>query len=1172
MMDKIIRFSVGSPWMLIFGLLLVGVFGWTSLQQTPVDAFPDISENQTIVFTEWMGRSPQDVEDQITYPLSAELKAISGVKEVRGMSGFGFSQIYVIFEDDIDFFWARSRVLERLSTAQKSLPNGVSPQLGPEATALGQIFWYTLEGPGYDLGTLRSLQDFYVKLALQSVDGVAQVASVGGFVRQYQIDVDVNKLKAYDVDINAVIAAVRGGNIDVGAKTIESSGLEAVIRGVGFIKRPADVEDLVITSRDGTPVFVRNVATVKLGPDFRRGALADAHGERVGGVVAMRFGANPQAVIEGLHARISELEVGLPEGVRVVPFYDRSILIHETTATLITSLTEELIITIAVVMLFLLHFRSSLVIASTLPLAVLMAFIGMRAVGIGADIMSLSGIAIAIGTAVDMGIIMSENIFSALTALPPDRRDDASRSQAIIQAAGEVGPAILTAVATTIFSFLPVFYLTGQSGKLFKPLAWTKTFAMASAVILAITLVPALCRLFVKDSTAIRAKARWLTIAAFAGIGALVGWRLPELGASFAEVQPWLTALFSALLLGWMSWRVSTERLTPLDENAVSRGIIKLYQPLLRWVLTHRALFLVAPVVVTLLGVLIFTGARTFTAPLTPLAEAVGLDLQRLRLVQWAQARFPGVGSEFMPPLDEGSYLAMPSTLAQASLSQTMEVMQRMNAEIASIPEVAQVVGKLGRADTALDPAPVGMIESVVNLKPPSEWRPGITRDDILQELKRKSRIIGTTPSWLQPIETRIVMLQSGIRATMAIRLRGAPRRPNGSAYTSAESLRIMEQAVVQMEDVIRAVPGAIDVTALRLGGKPYVEFEINRAAIARYAVKVRDVQTIIETAIGGLNLDWSLEGRERYPIRVQYARELRDDYADLPRVLVPTPSGAQIPLGDLTTITYRLGPAAIRTENGQLTAYLMFNAFQRDEAAVIHDALQAVSDWRAQTLAATGQDPVPAGLTVSPTGRYKNKVEADKRLMLIIPIVLLINFFLIYLQFRSFSLTAILYTAIPVAFGGGFLMIALYPDLLDLLCSLGIRDQPSAGPVYLTTAVWVGFIALFGLAVDDGVVIGTYLQQVFSEQPVHNMEALHDAIVQACTRRIRPMMMTTSTTILALAPVLWSGGRGADLMQPMTLPLIGGMSFAFITVFMVPVMVSMLMERRLRLTGQCVL
>jgi Cu(I)/Ag(I) efflux system membrane protein CusA/SilA len=1163
MVQRLIRFATLSPWMMILGALVVGGFGWSAMRETPVDAFPDISENQVIVYTQWMGRSPLDVENQITYPLSTDLQGIPGVRDIRAMSGFGFSQIYVVFEDDVDFYWSRTRVLERLASLQGKLPAGATPQLGPDATALGQIFWYVLDAPGMDLAAQRSLQDYVIRYALQEVDGVAEVASAGGLVRQYQIDVDPNRLKAHDVTIGDVIGAVRRGNIDVGAKTIESSGLEMIVRGLGFIKHEGDVENLVVKARDGTPIFVRDVANVNVGPDFRRGVLADGGGERVGGVVTMRFGANPRDVIQGVKAKIAEVETGLPEGVRIVPFYDRTQLIDETMGTLNEALVQELFITIMVVVLFLLHLRTSLIVAVTLPLAVLMSFIGMRILGLGADIMSLAGIAIAIGTVVDMGIIMSENVFGALI----ERRPETSRFEAIVEAAAEVGPAILTAVSTTIVSFLPVFFLTGQSGKLFKPLAWTKTFAMFSAVVLAITLVPALCRLFLRESAEGRshralARLRLIATVSFAGIGALVGWRLPALGIGSGTL-PWIPALASALVLGAVGYRTTTERMRPIDDNPVSRAVVGVYQPTLRWILAHKGLFLMLPATLMTAGIVIFLGFSTLLAPLRPLAQWAGVDLDRVRPIAALDRALPGLGSEFMPPLDEGSYLAMPSLLSQASLSETLEVMQTMNREIERVPEVAQVVGKLGRAETPLDPAPVGMIETVVNLKPKEQWREGVTREDILKELKRVSRIPGTTPSWLQPIETRIVMLQSGIRATMALRVMGAPLKPDGTAYDGAEALRVIEQTVVALEEVVRGVEGAIDVSALRTGGKPYVEIDIDREAIARYGVKVADVQDVIETAVGGINLTWSLEGRERYPVRVQYPRELRDSAEDLARILIPTPSGAQVPMAALADIREVVGPAAVRTENGQLTGYVMFNAFERDETAVINEALAAANAWRAEQRRTTGEDPIPSGLTVTATGRYKNKIEADRRLMVIVPLVLALNFFLIFLQFRRIGLTATIFAAIPVAFGGGFILLWAYPHLLDLFYELGLRAQPSGGPIYLTPAVWIGFIALFGIAVDDGVLVGTYLMQVFARRTATTVEEVRDAVVYAGTRRVRPMLMTTVTTIVALLPILWSTGRGADLMQPMAIPLVGGMVFEGFTMFVVPTIYSWMMERK---------
>lgn len=1156
-MNRLLAFSVGSPGMVVLLASVFGAFGWAALSETPVDAFPDLSDNQVIVYTDWMGRSPQDVEDQITYPLSTALQGVPGVRDLRGMSAFGFSQVYVVFEDDIDIYWARTRVLEKLSTLGSTLPAGVQPQLGPDATALGQVFWYALEGPGHDLAELRSLQDFTLRYALQAVPGVSEVASVGGAVRQYQIELDPSAMLAYGVSTRDVITAVRRGSVDVGAKTVERSGLELVIRGVGFIKQQRDIEDLVVTERGGTPVFVRHVANVQLGPDFRRGALADERDERVGGVVTMRYGANPKAVIDGVKERLEALKPALPEGVRVVPFYDRSQLVDETMGTLRETLALELIITVVVVLLFLLHVRTSLVVAATLPLAVLLCFLAMRALDLGADIMALTGIAIAIGTVVDMGIIMAEAIYAQLTESP-----DRPRGEVIAEAAAEVAPAIVTAVSTTVISFLPVFFLTGQAGRLFKPLAWTKSLTMIAALLCAVTIVPALCRLVLRDSDTMNRRARQIAVGAFAGLGGALGAALPGAGV-LAGAQPWVVALIGGCALGALAVVMTTERLRPLEDNVVARAIVGAYQPTLRWLLEHKRLFAVAPAAIAIGGLLVAFGARPITAPLRALGAAFGADMSQSRPLRALDAALPPLGSEFMPPLDEGSYLAMPSLLPQASLSETLRVMRRMNEAIATVPEVAQVMGKLGRAETALDPAPVAMLETVVNLHPKALWRDGVTAEDILAELKTKSQVVGTTPSWLQPIETRIVMLQSGIRATMALRLIGAPRDPEGRPYRGLEAHMAIERAALAVEDVVRRVPGATAVTTLRQGGKPYLELHIDRAAVARYGLTIADVADVIETAIGGKNLSWSLEGRERYPIRVAWSRELRDSPERLERILVPTRSGAQIPISAVAELRAVQGPASVRTENGQLVGYVMFNAAGRDEAAVMDDAVAAVKRWRAERRSA-GDDPIPAGLTVSPTGRYLHKIEADRRLMIIVPLVLALNFFLIFLQFRSFTLTATLALAIPVAFGGGFLLLAAWPHLLDLLHAVGLRARPSPGPIYLTTAVWVGFIALFGIAVDDGVVVGTYLRQVFSRRAADSVAAIREGVIEAGSRRIRPMLMTTVTTLAALLPILWSTGRGSDLMLPMALPVVGGMLFAFISVFVVPVAYAAALERQL--------
>ncbi len=1175
-MRRLISFCVRSPWMVMLFAAVLGATGWALLQTTPVDAFPDVSENQVIVFTDWMGRSPQDVEDQVTYPLSTALAGLPGVRDVRSMSAFGFSQIYVVFYDHIDVYWARTRVLERLSTAAAEMPEGARPQLGPDASALGQVFWYALESADHDLAELRSLQDFHLRYELQSVEGVAEVAGVGGFVRQYQVDVDPNALKAYDISIRQVIDTVRRGNIDVGARTFEQSGMEFVIRGLGFVRAVSDLEDLVVRSVDGTPVFLRQVATVHIGSQFRRGALADEHGERVGGVVTMRLGANPGEVIDRVKERIATLEASLPPGVRIVSFYDRTELIDETLATLRTALTHELLITLIVVLLFLLHVRTSLIVATTLPLAVLTAFVGMRVIGVGADIMSLSGIAIAIGTVVDMGIIMGEAIFARL--LERGRRDgeerEGTREREVAAAAHEMAPAILTAVATTVISFLPVFFLTGESGKLFTPLAWTKTFAMVASVILAVTLVPAMCRVFLRDSSSGEPRdgaerdgswGRALAIVVMAGVGAAAGSGLARADV-LAGSHPWVGGFLGALALGALAVIATYERMRPIEANPVSRGILRVYQPSLVWILGHKGLFLMVPVVVLLLGAMIFVGLPRLLLPARALGAWAGVDIDDIRPVAAAQRVFPGIGSEFMPPLDEGSYLTMPSLMPQASLNETMRVMLKMNEAIASVPEVSQVMGKLGRADSPLDPAPIGMIETIVNLVPRSEWREGVTQQDILEELRRRTHVIGATPSWLQPIETRIVMLQSGIRAQMAIRLMGAPRDESGVPHAGLEAYRVIEETAQLIEEVIRDVPGLADATVMRQGGKPYFEFDLDRRAIGRYGLTVREVQDVIEAAVGGVDISWTVEGRERYPIRVAYKRELRDRPEALEELLVPVEGGVHVPMSALASIRHVIGPASIRTENGQLTGYVMFNAHERDQASVVDGAMARIAAWRAEQQREHGRDPVPAGLVLSPTGRYKSKLEADQRLMLILPLVLLINFFLIYLRFRDVLLTATVFLAIPVSFAGGFILLWLYPYLLDLLHMGGLRSRAADGPIYLTTAVWVGFIALFGIAVDDGIVIGTYLRQEFKKKATTTVEEVRRHILEAGSRRIRPMLMTTVTTILALMPILWSTGRGADLMQPMALPIVGGMLFAFVTAFVVPTIFAWVMETRLKM------
>ena len=1114
-------------------LLVVGVslYGFTAYEDVPVDAIPDISENQVVVYTPWPGRSPKDVEDQVTYPLAVAMQGIPDVFDVRSISGFGFSQIYVVFKDGTDIYWARSRVLERLNVAQRDLPDDARSGLGPDATSLGQVFWYTVDSPdgSHDLGQLRSIQDWIIRYALQTVEGVAEVASVGGFVQEYQIDADPHRLRAHGVGLGELTEAVKRANLDVGAKVAEHAGVEYVIRGVGFIKSLSDLEQAVVVARDHVPIRVEDVATVALGPAFRRGALADEKGELVGGVVTMRYGANPLHVIQGVKGALDQLRPSLPKGVVIRPFYDRTLLVEETQATLIETLQFESLITIIVILLFLLHVRSSLLVALTLPTAVLMSFVAMRVFGIDANIMSLAGIAIAIGTMVDMGIVMTENIHRHLTERPPTK----SRRKAIHEASSEVGGAVFTAVSTTVVSFLPVFLLTDQEGRLFRPLAWTKSFALASALIVSLTLVPVLAHYFLKPGRIRRSAAALL--AGFLGglAGALIYvWAdgtvagPDSLVSSILRLQPAVLALVLGLVVGGLALKGLCEPLTPLEDNPVSRGLVALYSPVLVWVLRHKRIFVVLPVVLVLWGGMVWLGAGTVLRPLTWGLEKAGIDARRVRLVAALEERFPGVGKEFMPPLDEGGLLFMPSILPHGSLNQALDVMIAQNRGMLEVPEVVRVVGKAGRADTALDPAPVGMIETILVLKPRHEWRPGLTRAQLIAELRRKTDVPGVAPSWLQPIETRIVMLQSGIKASIGQRIFG----PTSEA---------IEQATLAFEQALKHVEGAADVTALRLMGKPYLEVKPNRERMSRYGLRTEDVQRMIEVALGGMPQSLSVEGRERYPIRVRYARAWREDIDVIREMPVPVGRGVYVPLSAVADFQVVAGPAMIRGEGGQLVGYVMFNAEGRDEVGLVEAA-----DRHLREMVASGQLEIPEGVYWDWRGRYQNQVRAAKRLSLLIPLCLLINLLLHYLHFGRIGPSLIVFLGIPVALSGGFILLDFYG-------------------AYLTVAVWVGFIALFGIAADDGIVIGTYIQQVIRKQKPTTVDGVRAAVLEAGRKRIRPAVMTSVTTILALIPIFLTEGRGSDVMRPMALPSIGGMVIAAVTWFIVPMAYAAIEERR---------
>ncbi|KAA0216296.1 MAG: efflux RND transporter permease subunit [Leptolyngbya sp. PLA3] len=1207
MVNTVIRWCMKNTFLMTLIILGVCAAGYWTVLRLPVDAIPDIGEKQVIVYADWEGRSPQDVDDQVTYPLTTSLTGTPGVKAIRSMSGFGFSMVFVIFEDSIDYYWARSRVLERMNVAQQRLPDGVTPVLGPDATALGQVYWYTVEGEGFDLAELRSIQDWYIRYQLQTVAGVSEVASIGGFVKQYQIDINPDRMRAHRVTMMEIVEAVGKSNIDVGAKVIEQNGVEYFIRGLGFIKSVEDLERIVIRQEEGTPLYLRSVATVQLGPDFRRGALDKGGVEAVGGVVLMRYGENPRQVVARVNEKIAQLEAGLPSKtlqdgrvskVRLVPFYDRTTIVQETIDTLKEALFEEALIAGFVVLFFLLHLRSTATVLPTLPLALAGSFIAMYAFGIDSNIMSLAGLAIAIGDIADMGIIMTENIYRRIAGATPEERREKGYFGLVYEGATEVGGAIITAVTNTIVSFIPVFFLTDQEGKLFKPLAFTKTFAIGSSVVLAITVVPFLCYLLYRP---VHWKHR-TTLGIAAGVGTLAGFATHQVfmwGLGGAYDRGWLVAAAVGVGVALCVIRMAREKFMPLEQNPVSRVIARGYVPTLRWILDHKKTFLTVPVLILFLGLSVWLGIHRTLAPLEwganllarqpaspelkrlmyadpdadlirPLLELDQLRWQRIRandgsertrllwrrqdpaerdaesasgLTVLKEGRIlPGLGREFMPPLDEGSLLYMPSLLPQGSLSQAVEVNSKQDLAIAGIPEVESVVGKIGRADSALDPAPIGMIESIVILKPESQWRTikvervfsdwpalvrtplswiwpqerRITKQEILSELQEKTAIPGVLPTWLQPIQTRLVMLQTGFRAMMGVKIYGS-------------DLREIEKVGLQIEQLLREVPGATDIVADRIVGKPYIQIEIDRERIARYGVNVRDVQDVIEIALGGMNLMESVEGRERYPIRVRLARDFREDMDAIQRINVPSTSGAQVPLAQLADISTVLGPQEIKGERGLLVGYVTMNTRDRDEVSVVQDAEHVL-----QQALKDGRLTLPPGYYWEWSGQFENQVRATKRMQILVPITLGIMFVMLYLGFSRWWIAPIIFFGVLVSASGGFIMLALWG-------------------VNLSVAVWVGFLVLFGVVDDDGVIISTYLEGVFKDRTFSSVRDIREAVIEAGLKRIRPCLMTIATTVFGLMPIFWSTGRGSDVMQPMAIPSVGGMTVSLITLFIVP-------------------
>ena len=1208
--NKLIVFVLAS--MLVGGGLYVAPFSFDARgierDPVPVDAIPDIGENQQIVFTAWDGRSPRDIEDQVSYPLTTALLGIPGVRTVRSSSAFGFSTVSVIFEDDVEFYWSRSRVLEKLASLPPgTVPDGATPTLGPDATALGQIFWYTLEGQdaegnvvgGWDPDELRSIQDWTVRYALQSVPGVSEVASVGGFVREYQVDVDPEAMRAHGVTLTQVASAVRNSNLDVGARTLEVNSVEYMVRGIGFVEDLTDLENTVVAAREHTPIRVRDVGHVALGPALRRGALDDEGAPAVGGVVVARYMENPLAVISAVKEKIEQIQPGLPSRtledgtvsrVTIVPFYDRTTLIQETLGTLSTALYQQILITIIVVLIMLRNLRSSVLISLMLPLGVLAAFVAMKLAGVDANIMALGGIAIAIGTMVDIGIVFVENISQHLDEAAPG----ASRPLVVRRAAAEVAPAVLTSVLTTVVSFLPVFGLSSTELRLFGPLAYTKTFAMGGALILALVVLPGAALIVLRArpggkgrrSLLRREHARdWVML----GLGGALLLHAPILGwfvmllAAFRLVRPRLSprvvrvatfienaiAIVALTVLLADDWLPLGPEQGRLVNTVFVAGLIVavmgtfsvfewLYPMLLSGILRHKGVFLLLPGAVVLFGATAWLGFDTVFGGL-PASARTSATVSRI-----AHA-LPGFGREYMPPFDEGSFLYMPTTMPHASMGEALDMLSEIDAAIASVPEVDRAVGKLGRAETALDPAPVSMFETVVTYVPEyrveedgtrvRQWRDHIrTPADIWDEVVAAAERPGVTSApVLMPIGARIVMLQSGMRAPMGIKVRGP-------------TLEAIEAFGLKLEEALKAVPSvrAETVFADRVVGKPYLEIELDREAIGRFGLTVVDVQSVLQVALGGMTLTRTVEGRERYPVRVRYMREERDSLEALDRIFVPTPSGEQIPLTQLAQIRYVRGPQVIKAEDTFLTSYVLFDR-QPDvaEVDVVEQARVAIDG-----LVDRGELEIPAGVSFEFAGSYENQVRSEKRLTMLIPIALAMVFILLYLQFHRVSTTVIIYTGVAVAVCGGFALLWLYgqPWFLDVTTAgTSMRDLFQVRTVNMSVAVWIGVIALVGIATDDGVVISTYLHQRFEQAPPATVEEVRQRTLEAGSRRVRPCLMTTATTILALLPVITSQGRGSDIMMPMALPSVGGMAIELMTLFVVPVLFCAVEELRLR-------
>ena len=1219
--------------------------GFLPSNPVAVDAIPDIGENQQIVFTKWEGRSPQDIEDQISYPLTTALLGIPGVKTVRSSSMFGLSSVYIIFEEDIEFYWSRSRILEKLNALPSGLlPENVNPALGPDATGLGQIFCYTLEGRdtegnvtgGWDLQELRSIQDYYVKFALSAASGVSEVASIGGYVKEYQVDVNPELMRQYNIGLQQVVKAVKETNKDIGAQTLEVNQVEYIVRGLGYVKSLEDIENAVVTATDNIAIRIKDIGKVVLGPASRRGILDKEGAEAVGAVVVARYGANPMEVITNVKEKIKELSTGLPSKVladgrtsqvTIVPYYDRSELIQETLGTLKEALSLEILITILVIIVMVFNLRASILISGLLPVAVLMVFIAMKLFDVDANIVALSGIAIAIGTMVDVGVILSENIIRHLdenskmvvptarglsaedaqkAVFPKGQKDKKSINNIVYNATTEVSGAIITAVLTTIISFIPVFTMIGAEGKLFRPLAFTKTFALIASLLVALFLIPPFAAFLFREKSIKKYFRQAINIALiFAGILAIIsGYWLGLILIAFG---------FSGILK--LQEKITEKRANTLNIIIAALAIVFLLASYWRPLGVEKSIFwnliFVSVICFGLLG--IFAVFRSYYTRILKwcLANKIAFLSLPIALIIAGIFIMKNTGKEFMPSLNEGSFLLMPTSMAHAGVTENKRVLQQLDMAVASIPEIKTVVGKAGRTTSALDPAPLSMYENIIQYKSeymqnekgvkqrykvnengayvlkngsallmePREtwqslnarqqlipdvdgeffrnWRPEIqSPDDIWKEIIRVTKLPGVTSApKLQPIETRLVMLQTGMRAPMGIKVKG-------------QDLKQIEAFGVQLEGILKQAEGVqpAAVFADRIVGKPYLLIDIDRAKIARYGISIQTVQDILKVAVGGMVITQTVEGRERYGIRVRYPRELRANPSDLAQIYIPISTGGQVPLSAVANIRYEKGPQVIKSEDTFLVGYVLFDKLDGFAEVGVVENVQALIQEKIDS----GELNVPKGINYTFTGTYENQLRAEKTLSFVVPLALAIIFLILYFQFRSIATSLMVFTGIAVAFSGGFIMLWLYGQDWFLnfnFFGVNLRNLFQMHPINLSVAVWVGFIALFGIATDDGVVMATYLKQTFDRNTPKNKKEIRAAIVVAGEKRIRPCLMTTATTILALLPILTATGRGSDIMIPMAIPSFGGMLIALITLFVVPVLFSWKQEFQLKKT-----